>query len=71
MNICITGTLSKPRKEFESLIIQAVGQLTDDVMKNTNILVTNDPHAGSSKLKNAAKHGTKVISEADLIKLLS
>jgi NAD-dependent DNA ligase len=32
--------------------------------------VTNDPSAGSSKLKSAAKHGTKIISEADLEKLL-
>jgi DNA ligase (NAD+) len=71
LKICITGALSKPRKDYEKAILAAGGELAEDVTKNTNILVTNDPHAGSSKLKNAAKHGTKVISEADLIKLLS
>ncbi len=70
LKICITGALSKPRKEYEKAILAAGGELAEDVTKNTNILVTNDPNAGSSKLKNAAKHGTKVISEADLTKLL-
>lgn len=70
LKICITGALSKPRKEYEKAIIAAGGELADDVTKNTNILVTNDPNAGSSKLKNAAKHGTKVISEEELNTLL-
>jgi NAD-dependent DNA ligase len=70
MNICITGTLSKPRKEFESLIIQAGGQLTEDVTKNTNILVTNEPNSGSSKLKNAMKYQTKIVNEAALMTLM-
>jgi DNA ligase (NAD+) len=70
LKICITGALSKPRKDYEKAILAAGGELAEDVTKNTNILVTNDPNAGSSKLKNAAKHGTKVISEADLTKLL-
>jgi DNA ligase (NAD+) len=70
LKICITGTLSKPRKDYEKAIIAAGGEPVDEVTSTTNILVTNDPNAGSSKLKNAAKHGTKVISEADLVKLL-
>jgi NAD-dependent DNA ligase len=70
LKICITGALSKPRKEYEKSIIAAGGETVDDVTSKTNILVTNDPSAGSSKLKSAAKHGTKIISEADLEKLL-
>jgi len=70
LKICITGTLSKPRKDYEKAILAAGGELAEDVTKNTHILVTNDPSSGSSKLKNAAKHGTKVISEAELEKLL-
>lgn len=70
MAICITGSLSRPRKEYEQLIEQAGGLVMDDVSQRTTILVTNDPNAGSSKLKNAAKWGTKIISETDLINLL-
>jgi DNA ligase (NAD+) len=70
LKICITGALSKPRKEYEKAIIANGGETVDDVTSKTNILVTNDPSAGSSKLKSAAKHGTKIISEADLEKLL-
>jgi DNA ligase (NAD+) len=70
LKICITGTLSKPRKDYEKAIAAAGGEAVDEVTKTTNILVTNDPNAGSSKLKNAAKHGTKIMSEADLVKLL-
>ncbi len=70
LKICITGTLSRPRKEFESMLIQAGGELVDEVTKTTNLLVTNDPNSGSSKLKNAMKYATKIMSEAELLKLL-
>jgi DNA ligase (NAD+) len=71
LKICITGSLSRPRKEYEDLIVQAGGTPVDDVSKTTSMLVTNDPNAGSSKLKNAMKFGTKVISEVELMKWLS
>ena len=71
LKICITGTLSKPRKDYEKAIVNAGGECADDVTKNTSILVTNDSNSGSSKLKNASKHGVKVISELDLIALLN
>jgi NAD-dependent DNA ligase len=71
LKICITGTLSRPRKEYESLIVQAGGTPVDDVSKTTNILVTNDPNAGSSKLKNAVKFSVRIISEVELKNLLT
>jgi DNA ligase (NAD+) len=71
MKICITGTLSRPRKDFETMIAEAGGELVDDVTKSTSLLVTNDPNSGSSKLKLATKHGIKVISEAELFTMLS
>ncbi len=70
LKICITGSLSRARKEYEDLILKNGGTPVDDVSKTTSILVTNDPNAGSSKLKNASKFGTKVINEAELRKLL-
>jgi hypothetical protein len=70
LKICITGALSKPRKEYEKAIIAAGGELADDVTKNTNILVTNDPNSGSSKLKNAIKFKTIIISEEEFNKIL-
>jgi NAD-dependent DNA ligase len=36
-----------------------------------NYLVAADPTAGSSKLKKAEKNGTKIISEQDLLKMIS
>ena len=71
LKICITGTLSRPRKEYETLIVQAGGTPVDDVSKTTNILVTNDPNAGSSKLKNAVKFSVRIISEVELKNLLT
>lgn len=69
--ICITGELSRPRKEYEQQIETLGGTFVDDVTKSTTILVTNDPNAGSNKLKKAQKFGTKIMSEKDLVALLN
>ncbi len=63
---CITGSLSKPRKEIEELIVIHGGKVANTVSKNTTYLVTNDTTSGSSKLEQAHRFGTKIITEGEL-----
>ena len=71
MKICVTGKLEKfTRKEIEKFIQDNGGISVSGVSKDTDILVTNDITSGSSKLKNAEKFGTRIISENDLINLV-
>ena len=67
LSFCITGTLSKPRKHFESLITENGGVL-GSVNKNLNYLVMGTD-AGSKEDK-AKKLGIKIISEQDLLKMI-
>lgn len=70
LHICVTGKLEKfSRKDIESFL-KKHGAISDaSVTKLTDILVTNDTTTGSSKLKNAAKFGTKIINETELLEL--
>ena len=68
--ICITGALSQPKSVFQKMIEDAGHGYTDTFSKTVTHLVAADPDSGSSKLEKAKKAGTKVISEADLIKLV-
>jgi DNA ligase (NAD+) len=71
LTFCITGTLSSPRKDLETIITANGGTLQSSVTKNTNYLLTNDTNSNSSKFLSAKKLGTKIISEAEFSKLLS
>ena len=64
----ITGTLSKPRDHFKSLIEQNGGKVSSSVSKKTDFLLCG-ADAGS-KLDDAKKLGVKVISEDDLSAML-
>lgn len=68
--ICITGALSRPRKEFEAAIEAAGGTLVSSVSSKTDFLVTNDTNSGSSKNVKAKKLGIQVINEEDFSKLI-
>ena len=66
----ITGTLpGMDRKSAQHLIEEAGGKVTSSVSKKTNYLLAGE-NAGS-KLDKAAALGVRVISEADLLKMLS
>ncbi len=67
---CITGKLSRPRKEIESYIINNGGNILSSVSKNTSYLITNDTSSGSSKNEKAKKFGTKIITEEELYKII-
>lgn len=69
-SFCITGATSKPRKAVEKMIMDAGGVVKSSVGSGLTFLVTNDSDTTSSKMKNAKKWGTTVISEAELYKLM-
>jgi DNA ligase (NAD+) len=66
----VTGVLSKKREEVCADIRAAGGDVHESVKKTTSYLVAGDK-TGKSKLEQAKKLGTKVISEDELRELLS
>jgi DNA ligase (NAD+) len=67
---CFTGSLSKPRKEFEQLVEDNGGTLLSGVTKELNYLVMADPNSGSSKSQKARQYGTQCIDEAGFFALI-
>ena len=63
----ITGAFSKPRKEYEELIINAGGKLAGSVSKKTDYLLTNDKESGSSKNLKAKELGIPILSEEEFL----
>ncbi|HEX3344037.1 MAG TPA: NAD-dependent DNA ligase LigA, partial [Polyangiaceae bacterium] len=64
-SFCVTGVLSKKREDVHADIRAAGGEIHDSVKKNTTYLVAGDK-TGKSKLDQAKKFGTKVLTEAAL-----
>lgn len=69
--ICITGALSEKRPVIEDMIRAGGGIMVSSVSKNTDILVTNETDPASSKFKKALELKIKIITEAELLKLLA
>jgi len=68
MTFCITGTLSRPRKEISLSIKNEGGKVVSTVSQNLDYLVSGG--SSGSKLDRARKLGIRVISESDLDKIL-
>lgn len=66
-SFCITGTLSKSRSHFET-IIKANGGTLKSVSKVLDYLLVGDD--AGSKLQKAQNGHTKIIGEADFLKML-
>jgi DNA ligase (NAD+) len=69
-SLCVTGVLSKKREEVCADIRAAGGEVHESVKKTTTYLVAGEK-TGKSKLDQAKKFGTKVISEDELRALLN
>ena len=69
-SVCVTGVLSKKREDVHADIRAAGGEVHDGVKKNTSYLVAGEK-TGKSKLDQAKKFGTKVVTEAELYALLA
>jgi DNA ligase (NAD+) len=65
MSFCVTGVLSRKREDVHADIRAAGGEIHDSVKKTTTYLVAGDK-TGKSKLDQARKYGTKVITEPEL-----
>ena len=65
----VTGKLSTPRSQIQKRIEAAGGTFASSVGKNTDYLVAG-ADVGKTKLQTAKKHGTEVIAEADLDRLI-
>jgi DNA ligase (NAD+) len=66
LSFCLTGAMSKPRKEIESIIEREGGEVRSSVGKGLMYLVQSDSNSTSSKSEKAKKLGTEVIGEAEL-----
>ena len=69
-SVCFTGALSIPRGDASKLAEAAGYEVKNSVTKGLTYLVTPDPNSGSSKNEKAKKYGTKVIDEAEFMKLV-
>ena len=69
-SFCVTGVLSKKREDVQNDLRAAGATIHDSVKKDTTYLVAGEK-TGATKITQAKKYGTKVISEAEMNELLS
>lgn len=66
-DVCITGTLSMKRADFEKLLMQKGWVLVNTIKASTKYLITNTPDSGTSKNKKADELGVKKVTEKEFI----
>ena len=69
-SFCLTGAMSKPRKEIEKEIEAAGGEVRSSVGKGLTYLVQADATSTSSKSEKAKALGTKILGEAELMEMM-
>ena len=69
-SFCVTGVLSRKREDVQNDLRNLGAAIHDSVRKDTTYLVAGEK-TGATKLTQAKKYGTKVISEAEMNELLS
>jgi DNA ligase (NAD+) len=69
-SFCVTGVLSRKREDVHAALRAAGATVHDGVKKDTTYLVAGDK-TGKSKLDQAKKYGTKVITEAQMEALIA
>lgn len=70
-SFCFTGTLPRPRKEYEELVEKHGGTLLAGVTKDLDFLVLADPASGSTKAEKAKKYGTECIDADQFMALIA
>jgi DNA ligase (NAD+) len=70
MSFCVTGVLSKKREDVHADLRNAGATIYDSVKKGTTCLVAGEK-TGKSKLDQAKKFGTRVITEAEMETLIA
>ncbi len=69
-SFCVTGVLSRKREDVHSALRAAGAEVHDGVKKNTTYLVAGDK-TGKSKLDQAKKYGTRVLTEKQMEALIA
>lgn len=69
-SFCFTGTLPRPRKEYEDLVEKHGGTVLSGVTKELDYLVLADPASGSTKAEKAKKYGTQCIDADQFMALV-
>lgn len=69
-SFCITGSLTRTRKEIEDLILLNGGEVKSNVNKNLTYLLTNDLNSSSSKFTKAKSLNIEIMTEQELINML-
>lgn len=67
--LCLTGTMSRSRSEWEAEL-RARGIQTGSLTRRTRLLVASDPDSMSSKARKARDYGIPIITEDALARLL-
>jgi len=67
---CLTGAMSKPRKELQKLIASAGGESKSSVGRGLDYLVQADASSTSSKAQKARKLGVSCIGEDELMGMI-
>lgn len=67
---CFTGTLPRPRKEYEDLVEKNGGHVLSSVTKDLAYLVMSDPSSASTKAEKARKYGTRCIGPDEFMVLI-
>ena len=68
-SFCLTGSMSKPRKEIEKAIEAKGGEIAS-VKSGLTYLVQADPESASSKSEKAKKLGIEILSEDKLWEMI-
>ena len=68
----ISGTLSKPREDFQSIIENLGGKVSSSVSKRTDYVLLGESEDGkiSTKERTAREFGVKIINEEEFNKLI-
>jgi DNA ligase (NAD+) len=69
-SFCVTGVLSRKREDVHAALRAAGADVHDSVKKGTTYLVAGEK-TGKTKLEQARKHGTRVLTEAEMNALLA
>jgi len=70
-NIVLTGSMAKPRADWEDELKQLGAKMGSSVSKTTTILVLGADGAGSTKHQAALKYGVKILNESELNQLVA
>ncbi len=70
-SFCFTGTLPRPRKEYEDLVVKHGGTVLSGVTKELSYLVMSDPTSASTKAEKARKYGTQCIDAEAFMALIA